>query len=96
MPMAHLSKLLETVRGYDLMIPYNHQEIIENVSVNKPRSTYWMKDPNKPIPEAWMKKFESWSFAHREKKRLSCRTKITINRNIRYRRRRRTRISLSN
>ena len=65
--MKHINDLLETVQEHDLMIRYNHQEMMENESVNKPRSTYWMKDPNKRIPDAWMEKFEGWSFAHEQK-----------------------------
>ena len=65
--MKHINDLLETVQEHDLMIRYNHQEMMENQSVNKPRSTYWMKDPNKRIPDAWMEKFEGWSFAHEQK-----------------------------
>ena len=65
--MKHINDLLETVQEHDLMIRYNHQEMMENESVNKPRSTYWMKDPNKRIPDSWMNKFEGWSFAHEQK-----------------------------
>ena len=65
--MKHINDLLEAVQEHGLMIRYNHQEMMENESVNKPRSTYWMKDPNKRIPDSWMKRFEDWSFAHEQK-----------------------------
>ena len=65
--MNHINYLLEIVQEHDLMIRYNHQEMMENESVNKPRSTYWMKDPNKRIPDAWMNKFEGCGFAHQQR-----------------------------
>ena len=64
--MEHINHLLKVVREHDLMIPYNHQDMVENNSVNKPRSTDWMRNPNKRISDSWMNKFENWGFAHEQ------------------------------
>jgi len=64
--MEHINHLLKVVREHDLMIPYNHQDMVENNSVNKPRSTDWMRNPNKRIPDRWMNKFENCGFAHEQ------------------------------
>ncbi|MDA7845673.1 hypothetical protein N9A87_01325 [Euryarchaeota archaeon] len=64
--MEHINHLLKAVREHDLMIPSNHQDMVENNSVNKPRSTDWMRNPNKRIPDSLMNKFENWGFAHEQ------------------------------
>lgn len=62
-----MSDLLDNVREHNLMIPYNHQDMVENNSVNKPRSIDWMRNPNKLIPDSWMNKFENFGFAHEQR-----------------------------
>ena len=64
--MKHINHLLKVVQEHDLMIPYNHQDLVENNPVNKPRSTDWMRNPNKRIPDTLMNKFENCGFAHEQ------------------------------
>ena len=64
--MKHINHLLKVVQEHDLMIPYNHQDLFENNPVNKPRSTDWMRNPNKRIPDTLMNKFENCGFAHEQ------------------------------
>lgn len=64
--MSHVTILLESVHQHDLMIRTNHHDMAENNPVNKPRSTDWMRNPNKRIPDSLMNKFENWGFAHEQ------------------------------
>lgn len=61
-----LDLLLELVEEHQLMIQHHQQNTLGNESIQKPRSTDWMKDPNKRLPDAWRMNFGNWRFAHEE------------------------------
>jgi hypothetical protein len=64
----HLDLVLELVEEHQLMIQHHQQNTLGNESIQKPRSTEWMKDPNKRLPDAWRMNFGNWRFAHEEKR----------------------------
>jgi hypothetical protein len=76
--MGHISVLLKLVRENDLMIPFNYTFQEKSTNINKTRSTDWMKDPNKRIPDSWRELFPGWGFAHEQKEGYRVGTRLPI------------------
>jgi len=62
-----MNRLLALVAEHDLLIQNHQYETMRNDTIQKLRSTNWMKDPNKPLPDTWRENFGNWRYAHEQK-----------------------------